>query len=68
MTALFIYLQLHGAEIMQALTSVIAGASVLANFTRTDKDDKAIGFASKAVNFLAANFFTLKVTKATYNK
>ncbi|MDD9901036.1 MAG: hypothetical protein OXT65_08675 [Alphaproteobacteria bacterium] len=59
MTQWILFLQQHGAEILQGLSMIVAGASVLANFTKTDKDDKALGFASKTVNALAANFFKL---------
>jgi hypothetical protein len=59
---------LHGPEILQALTGIVSGASVLANFTRTDKDNKAIGILSNAVHFLAANFFSLKIQPPTVNK
>lgn len=68
MSLLIIFLQLHGPEILQALTGIVSGASVLANFTRTDKDNKAIGILSNAVHFLAANFFSLKIQPPTVNK
>jgi len=68
MTALILFLQLHGADILQAITAIISGASVLANFTPTDKDNKALGAISNAIHFLAANFFALNITTPTYNK
>lgn len=68
MTSLFLFLQLHGAEIMQALTGIVSGASVLANFTKTDRDNKAVGALSTLVHFLAANFFTLNVQKPDVNQ
>lgn len=70
MTALYLFLQIHGGDILQAVTSIVTGASVLANFTPTDKDNKALGWVGKMINMLAANFFTLKpdTSKPTYNK
>jgi cellobiose-specific phosphotransferase system component IIC len=68
MTQLFLFFQLHGQEILQAVTGVISGASVLANFTRTDKDNKALGAIGKAINFFAANFFVLKSGPPKFNK
>lgn len=68
MTAIYLFLQLHGSDIVQALTSIVSGASVLANFTKTDADNKAVGFVSKVIHALAANFFALKTEPATYNK
>jgi hypothetical protein len=67
MTSLFIFLQLHGPDILHAISSIIAGASVLANFTPTDKDNKAVGLLGNAVHFLAANFFALKVEPPRLN-
>jgi hypothetical protein len=70
MTAIYLFFQLHGSEIVQALSAIISGASVLANFTKTDKDNRAVGLISRAINFLAANFFALKpsATPPTYNR
>ena len=69
MTAIYFFLQLHGAEIAQAITSIVSGASVLANFTKTDKDNKAVGLISKLINAVAGNFFALKTnTTPTYNR
>lgn len=42
-------------ELIAALTAIVAGASILANFTKTDKDNKALGFLSKLLNLLALN-------------
>lgn len=68
MMAIYLFLQMHGGEIAQAVTSIVSGASVLANFTKTDTDNKAVGLLSKLVNALAANFFTFKAGPGTYNK
>jgi hypothetical protein len=68
MTNLFLFLQLHGADILQALTSIVSGASVLANFTRTDRDNRAVGLLSKAVHFLAANFFAVRAQPPVVNQ
>lgn len=68
MTQFFLFLQLHGQDILQAVTGIISGASVLANFTKTDKDNKVLGKIGKAVNFLAANFFVLKTEPPKFNK
>lgn len=64
----FSFLENHGADLLQAVTGIISGASVLANFTRTDKDDKAVGFLSRLVNVLAGNFFVLKTGAAKFNR
>jgi hypothetical protein len=63
MTTIFNIITQHGGDILQAVSGIVSGASVLANFTRTDKDDKAMGFVSRVVNFLAANFFVLAAKK-----
>lgn len=36
---------------------VVAGASAVANLTKTDKDDKAVSLLSRLVNFLSLNWF-----------
>jgi len=41
--------------IVTIITSVIAAASILANLTPTDKDNKAIAAITKIVNLLALN-------------
>lgn len=43
-------------SILTALASIIAGASILANFTKTDADNKALGVISNLIHFLAGNF------------
>lgn len=50
----------HGGEIYTFLTSVIAAASVIANLTRTDKDNKVVGKLDSLVHILALNFFAIK--------
>jgi len=45
----------HGGETIVGLTGLIAFASMIANFTKTDADNKAIAYLSKAVNWLALN-------------
>jgi hypothetical protein len=67
MSTLFLFLQLHGPDLLQALANIVTGASVIANFTPTDRDNRAVGVLSKAVHFLAANFFTLKIQPPTVN-
>lgn len=60
MLELFAFLKDHGAEILQAVTSIVAGASVLANLTKTDKDNKAVGVVGKLLNLLALNLKNVK--------
>lgn len=57
MDTLIDFLMANGLVILTAVTSIIAGASVLANYTATDKDNKALAAIAKVVNFLALNFF-----------
>lgn len=42
-----------------AALAVVGAASVLANFSKTDADNKAISWIGKVVHFLAGNWFTL---------
>lgn len=37
--------------------AVVGAASAIANVTRTDRDDKAVSWLSKVVNFLSLNWF-----------
>lgn len=46
----------HGGETVTGLLGLIAFFSVIANFTKTDADNKIVAFLSKAVNWLALNF------------
>lgn len=41
--------------IITGLLGLVAFASVVANFTKTDADNKAVGWFSKVVNWLALN-------------
>ena len=41
--------------IITGLLGLVAFASVIANFTATDADNKAVGWFSKVVNWLALN-------------
>lgn len=71
MLTILAFLQLHGADIIQAITGIVSGASVLANFTKTDQDNKAIGFISKVVNLAAVNLpkiTAIKPTDSQFNK
>lgn len=45
----------NGGEIVGALALIVAGASALANLTKTDSDNKAIAAISKLINLLALN-------------
>lgn len=40
----------------QIITAVVTVASVLANFTKTDVDNKIVGAVGKVLNILALNF------------
>jgi len=42
-------------EYVSYITGIIAAASILANLTPTDKDDKAIAFLTKFIDLLALN-------------
>ncbi len=46
----------HGGETVVGLTGLIAFFSLVANFTKTDADNKIVAVLSKAVNWLALNF------------
>ena len=47
-------------DIMVVVGAVVTIASVIANKTKTDVDNKAIGWFSKAINLFALNFDKLK--------
>ena len=49
------WLTSHLADLIQIITSIIAAASVIANFTTTDVDNKIVAFLSKLVNMMALN-------------
>lgn len=50
------YLLSHALELIQIATAVIAAASLVANLTPTDADNKFIAVLAKLVNGLALNF------------
>lgn len=41
--------------VVQAASLIIAGASILANFTKTETDNKVLAAISKVINILAVN-------------
>lgn len=43
-------------DIIAILTSVVTIASIVANKTNTDSDNKVVAVISKIVNYLALNF------------
>lgn len=43
-------------DIIAVLTSLVTSASLIANFTKTDSDNKAVAKVGKIVNFVALNF------------
>jgi len=43
-------------EIFGAVGAVVSVASVVANFTETKKDDKAVAVVKKIINIFALNF------------
>lgn len=47
---------------------MVAGASIVANKTKTDKDNKAVGIFSKVVNFLAVNLDKLPKKPRNFNQ
>ena len=49
------FVKLNGFEIVTAVSMIVAGASVLANFTKTDVDNKVLAFVGKAIALLAGN-------------
>jgi formaldehyde-activating enzyme involved in methanogenesis len=50
------YLQLHWADIIAAVTAVVTAASLIANLTPTDADNKVLAVISKFIHMLALNF------------
>lgn len=47
---------LHAEDWQTIGSTVVAVASVIANLTHTDRDNKAVGWFSKLVNLFALNF------------
>lgn len=56
MTALIAFVMAHLADIIAAFTALVTAASLIANITPTQTDDKIVAVLSKVVNFLALNF------------
>lgn len=50
------YIATHGADILGIVLGVIGVASLIANLTPSDSDNKIIASISKFVNLLAANW------------
>ena len=46
----------HAGDVLTILTAVVTIASVLANFTKSDADNKLVAVFAKLVNTLALNF------------
>lgn len=55
-TDAYTFLKVNGLDIVTAITMIVTGASALANFTKTDVDNKALAVIAKALNFIALNF------------
>ena len=45
----------NAGDIIAGLTAIVTGASILANLTKTESDNKAIAAVSKLINLLALN-------------
>lgn len=54
------YITTNYMEILTAITAVIAAASAVAALTPTPKDDSAILWVRKIIDFLALNIFNAK--------
>jgi hypothetical protein len=52
---LFLWLSEHGGQLVDALTTIISGASLLAALTPTPKDDTFLGKLYKLIDWLALN-------------
>ena len=52
------YITLHGADILGIALGVVGVASLVANLTPTDSDNKIVATISKFINLLAANWKT----------
>jgi hypothetical protein len=50
------WLTTNSAAVLTVLTAIVTIASVVANFTNTDSDNKVVALLSKVVNWLAANW------------
>ena len=51
-----VFRTLHTGDWFNIGTAVVAGFSFLANLTRTDLDNRAVGVVSKIINLFAMNF------------
>lgn len=51
-----LWLTQHLSDIVAILTGVVTVASLVANLTPTDADNKAVGVVSSLVHLLALNF------------
>ncbi len=56
MTDIFSFLNDNYLAIMGILTALVTFASAVANFTKTDSDNKVVAVFAKVVDFLALNF------------
>lgn len=54
------YITANYMEILSVVTAVIAAASAVAALTPTPKDDSAILWVRKIIDFLALNIFNAK--------
>lgn len=46
----------HWQEVLAAIGAIVTAASLIANLTPTDADNKAIAAISRVINALALNF------------
>lgn len=53
----------YGEGTLAIVTSLISIASVIANFTKTDSDNKIVAIVSNIIHMLAGNFTTGSVVK-----
>lgn len=55
MTDVFNWVIANWDSLLETALAVVGAASLIANFTKTDVDNKAVGIVSQIVHFLAAN-------------
>lgn len=55
-TTLTEFINANGVVLLAAIGSIVTGASILANFTRTEVDNRVINAIAKVINVLALNF------------
>ena len=55
-TQIFTQIQDFLPHLFAFVTALVTFASIIANKTKTDKDNVAVGYISNIVNFLALNF------------